>query len=196
MTIIREPRDPRIDALHTRASAHGEAFAERLCAIVEGCVQHNPADWPQLPAPGAARGEAKRIMEACTELAAALTEGSVAVRARLGAYAQQRALERGELRSAHALTNSLIRDLSELLEAAADFYQVQPRTKRPDPTRAGMLLVLREHFRQAGVPWEARADEYGNTSLAVDAAAIALKLLPAAAREAIRRLNESRPEST
>lgn len=189
MTIIREPRGAVLEALHQRAIGEGgEAFADRLCDLIEQFRTARAQDWPEWPTPGNTRVQAERIMRAATEVLAAYSDAAEAVRVRLRAHLR----DAGHDPHGFDTQGAQVAALGGLLEAAATIYQAQPRTKRGDDMRAGFLHALREHFEKHGVKFTAAAtvsehDGREFTSLAVDAAALALGVKPAAARKAIER---------
>lgn len=191
MTIIRESRGAPLEALHRRAQGEGgEAFAEQLCNLIEHYRIVRDQDWPEWPTPSNTRAQAERIMRAAGEVLAAYSDAADSVRARLRANLR----DAGHDPHAFDTHGAQFAGLGALMEAAATIYQAQPRTggARKDATRDGFLRMLREHFAAHGVKFTAAAsvsehDGREFTSLAVDAAALALEVRPAAARKAIER---------
>lgn len=176
-------REARLAALWADAvEEHGQAFADALReAVRDAWAAESAQERGALPPvkPAEQRADVRAITEAAAALRAALWQASPETR-------------RDVFTGHRELLVRLDDDLGQLLDLAGSrLAELPERGQAPDYVRAAIITKLRGVFAAHGVPFTATATRsvYSDsvyTSLAVDAATLALDLTAAAARKALR----------
>jgi hypothetical protein len=201
--VDRIQRRASLQTLHERAmSTANSEFADRLRAIAEDFRDQSnliAAEYIREPPKGSElRVVADRVSRAAREflkvmedsrpvLQSKLADGLLAVRAEfiLGDVPGDR-LDLLELEV--ALLNVAADRIAQ--SALPRVRSAPSRVMKRDQRREQFLQTLKRLFKAHGVPWSSTADEYTNTSLAVDAVCAALDLRPTAASKAILRIDK------
>lgn len=184
-----------VQRLYDRAASTAtREFADMLCDLVRSYRDYSnriAAGWlKDQPKPSLVSDEAQHIAAVARSLRKALDEAVPPVLS--GVLSNMKAMyaKYPIVESPKDPIESIQISLVILAGAADHLARIQPATRVKEPRRQSLLSTLRDLFRAHDVQWTSTVDEYGGTSLAVDAVAMALQTTPQAAGKAIQRMDK------